>query len=227
MPWLPGTRRPARRASTPILGEAQTWSTNLGYPGYANAAMDEISDQRLLARGMFAAAARGEMSPEDAVKRAEAEKRPIFEKWRGAGERSDGRVRLVERRDFLRLTAGAAVATAAGCGSGSEKKPRRGGQDGREVRGRRTHAADRAVDPSVPAYDQWFDRSYTQRWGAEHDVRVTVDHVSFTDLSPRAAAEIAAPAARRLGFLAPPSSLRGQGVVELWGTVSRSKPRWG
>jgi multiple sugar transport system substrate-binding protein len=35
---------------------------------------------------MFAAAARGEMTAEDAVKAAEAEMRPIFDKWRERGK---------------------------------------------------------------------------------------------------------------------------------------------
>ena len=68
-----------------ILAEAGTWSTNVGYPGYANAAMDEVFNQTFIPR-MFAAAARGQMSPEDAVERAEAEMNPIFEKWREQGK---------------------------------------------------------------------------------------------------------------------------------------------
>jgi multiple sugar transport system substrate-binding protein len=68
-----------------LLGEAQSWSTNVGYPGYTNAAMDEVFNQFLLPK-MFAAAARGEMSAEDAVKRAEAEMKPIFDKWRERGK---------------------------------------------------------------------------------------------------------------------------------------------
>ncbi|MGH8972294.1 MAG: ABC transporter substrate-binding protein, partial [Acidimicrobiia bacterium] len=68
-----------------VLAEAQSWSTNVGYPGYANAAMDEVFNQFLVPR-MFAAAARGEMSAEDAVGRAEAEMKPIFDKWRERGK---------------------------------------------------------------------------------------------------------------------------------------------
>jgi multiple sugar transport system substrate-binding protein len=68
-----------------ILAEAESWSTNVGYPGYANAAMDEVFNQTFVPR-MFAAAARGEMTPEDAVKRAEAEMKPIFDKWRERGK---------------------------------------------------------------------------------------------------------------------------------------------
>jgi multiple sugar transport system substrate-binding protein len=68
-----------------LLGEAQSWSTNVGYPGYTNAAMDEVFNQFLVPK-MFAAAARGEMSVEDAVKAAEAEMKPIFAKWKERGK---------------------------------------------------------------------------------------------------------------------------------------------
>ncbi|MDQ3945842.1 MAG: extracellular solute-binding protein [Actinomycetota bacterium] len=68
-----------------IVGEAESWSTNVGYPGYANAAMDEVFNQFLVPR-MFAAAARGEISAEDAVKAAETEMKPIFDKWKEQGK---------------------------------------------------------------------------------------------------------------------------------------------
>jgi multiple sugar transport system substrate-binding protein len=68
-----------------LLGQATSWSTNLGFPGTANAAIDEIFNQLLVPR-MFAAAARGEMTPEEAVARAELEMKPIFEKWREQGK---------------------------------------------------------------------------------------------------------------------------------------------
>ncbi len=68
-----------------LLADAQSWSTNVGYPGYANAAMDEVFNQFLVPR-MFQAAARGEMSAEDAVKAAEADMKPIFAKWKELGK---------------------------------------------------------------------------------------------------------------------------------------------
>ena len=68
-----------------LLGDAQSWSTNLGHPGHANAAMDEIFNQFLVPK-MFAAAARGETGAAEAVASAEAQMKPIFEKWRGAGK---------------------------------------------------------------------------------------------------------------------------------------------
>ena len=43
----------------------------------------------------------------------------------------------------------------------------------------------------VPAYDQWFD-PWAKKWGASKGVEVTVDHVGFADVVPRATAEVAA-----------------------------------
>src|SRR4030095_7928701 len=43
----------------------------------------------------------------------------------------------------------------------------------------------------VPAYDQWFD-PWAKRWGASKGIEVTVDHVGFADVVPRATAEVAA-----------------------------------
>jgi multiple sugar transport system substrate-binding protein len=43
----------------------------------------------------------------------------------------------------------------------------------------------------VPAYDQWFD-PWAKQWGASKGIEVTVDHVGFADVVPRATAEVAA-----------------------------------
>ncbi len=62
-----------------VLADALSWTTNIGYPGYATAAIDEVFNTFVLPT-MFAKAARGEMSPEDAVRAADAEVRRIFAK---------------------------------------------------------------------------------------------------------------------------------------------------
>ena len=54
-----------------VLEDVLSWATNIGYPGYANAAIDEIY-QKWVIHVMFAKAAQGVLSPEDAVKEAEA-----------------------------------------------------------------------------------------------------------------------------------------------------------
>ncbi len=64
-----------------VLEDVLDWATNIGYPGYANAAIDEIY-QKWILNVMFAKAAQGVLSPEDAVKEAEAECKRIWDKWR-------------------------------------------------------------------------------------------------------------------------------------------------
>ncbi len=63
-----------------VLGDVTRWATNVGYPGYANAAIDEIFNTWVL-NTMFAKAAAGASSPADAVKEADRKCRAIFEKW--------------------------------------------------------------------------------------------------------------------------------------------------
>jgi multiple sugar transport system substrate-binding protein len=64
-----------------VLDDVLDWATNVGYPGYANAAIDEIFGTWVL-NTMFAKAAAGAMSPEDAVKEATKKCQQIFAKWR-------------------------------------------------------------------------------------------------------------------------------------------------
>ena len=44
----------------------------------------------------------------------------------------------------------------------------------------------------VPAYDEWFDKTWAKQWGEKNDVQVTVEHINNTLLDTRAAAEVAA-----------------------------------
>lgn len=67
-----------------ILKTAEEWSTVVGHPGPANAAIGEIFGTFILPN-MMARAARGEMTPSEAVDWAEEQIVPIFEKWRREG----------------------------------------------------------------------------------------------------------------------------------------------
>ena len=67
-----------------VLGDVQEWATNLGYPGYANAAIDEIRGTNVIIT-MFKKAATGEATPEDAIKEAEAKCKHIFAIWKERG----------------------------------------------------------------------------------------------------------------------------------------------
>jgi multiple sugar transport system substrate-binding protein len=68
-----------------VLADATSWSTNIGHPGHANAAAMDVFNQFLVPK-MFAAAAKGEMTAEEAVKAAEAQMKPIFDGWRERGK---------------------------------------------------------------------------------------------------------------------------------------------
>ena len=68
-----------------IFEDVSSWTTNVGFPGYANAAIDEIFSEWIIS-DMFAQAAKGAMSPEDALKAANKKVLQIFEKWRAKGK---------------------------------------------------------------------------------------------------------------------------------------------
>jgi multiple sugar transport system substrate-binding protein len=63
-----------------VLGSVLDWATNVGFPGYATAAIDEAFNTFVIPT-MFARVARGEATPEGAVKVADSELRRIFSKW--------------------------------------------------------------------------------------------------------------------------------------------------
>jgi len=64
-----------------VLGDVLTWATNVGYPGYATAAIDQAFNSWVIPT-MFATVAQGKASPEDAAKTAEAEYKRIFERFK-------------------------------------------------------------------------------------------------------------------------------------------------
>ena len=68
-----------------ILAEASDWTTNVGYPGYNDPAIGEIFDNGILST-MFASAATGKMTPEEAMSQADQEVRKIYDKWRALGK---------------------------------------------------------------------------------------------------------------------------------------------
>ncbi len=78
----------------------------------------------------------------------------------------------------------------------------------------------------VPAFDEWFD-PFAQRWGRERGVQVTVDHVSFADIVPRANAEVAAQQGHDLFFfLSPPSAFEPH-VLDLRDINQEAERRYG
>ena len=67
-----------------VLEDVLNWATNVGYPGYANAAIDEIFNTWVL-NVMFAKAASGSATPEEALKEAVTASQRIYGKWKEKG----------------------------------------------------------------------------------------------------------------------------------------------
>lgn len=67
-----------------VLKTANEWTTNLGHPGPANAALGEIFNLPLLPN-MMARAAQGQQTAQESVAQAEQEVNEIFAKWRAEG----------------------------------------------------------------------------------------------------------------------------------------------
>jgi multiple sugar transport system substrate-binding protein len=65
-----------------VLGDVLDWATNVGYPGYATAGIDEAFKTWVIPT-MFAKVARGDETPENAASAAEAEYKRIFDRWKG------------------------------------------------------------------------------------------------------------------------------------------------
>jgi multiple sugar transport system substrate-binding protein len=63
---------------------AQRYTTNVGYPGYANAAVGDIFNQFLIPQ-MFAQVAQGKMTAENAARSMQSQFRGIYAKWRAQG----------------------------------------------------------------------------------------------------------------------------------------------
>jgi multiple sugar transport system substrate-binding protein len=67
-----------------VLEDVLDWATNVGFPGYANAAIDEIFSTWIIST-MFARVAAGQMGPQEAINAADKKCQAIFKKWRSKG----------------------------------------------------------------------------------------------------------------------------------------------
>ena len=68
-----------------VLEDVLDWATNVGYPGYANAAIDEVFSTWVV-NTMFAQAATGAETPEDALAQATKRCEGIWAKWKEKGK---------------------------------------------------------------------------------------------------------------------------------------------
>src|SRR5260370_9068649 len=59
----------------------------------------------------------------------------------------------------------------------------------------------------VPAWDTWFNNTYTKEWGQKNNTNVIVDNINLVDLNTRAASEAQAKKGHDLFmFLSPPAA---------------------
>ena len=69
-----------------VLDEiSKKYTFNVGYPGYSNAAIDEVFSKWVIPE-MFAKVARDDMTPEEAMRDAHRKISAIFKKWRARGK---------------------------------------------------------------------------------------------------------------------------------------------
>src|SRR5262249_43889003 len=78
----------------------------------------------------------------------------------------------------------------------------------------------------VPAYDQWFD-PWAKKWGASKGVEVTVDHVGFADVVPRATAEVAAQSGHDVHMFIGLASAFEEHVIDLGDIVQTLEKKHG
>lgn len=84
--------------------------------------------------------------------------------------------RKLDRRDFLRITAGSPYLLAPGRAHGQKKKTLR--------IAKWAHF--------LPEFDRWFDTELVTEWGKQHDTEVVVDQIPVERINALAAAEVAA-----------------------------------
>jgi multiple sugar transport system substrate-binding protein len=77
------THKP-RGKYTVLTTIAEKYTTNVGYPGFANAGVGDIFNQFLIPQ-MFAQVAQGKMTPEDAARSMQGQFKTIYAKWRAQG----------------------------------------------------------------------------------------------------------------------------------------------
>src|SRR5438067_7142080 len=105
----------------------------------------------------------------------------------------------LSRRDFIALTGRSALALGAASGPFFLFPERAAAQQKTLKIMQWAHF--------VPAYDDWFDKTFAKQWGDKHNTNVIVDHVNLTDLPAKAAAEVHAGKGHDLFmFLSPPAA---------------------
>jgi multiple sugar transport system substrate-binding protein len=110
----------------------------------------------------------------------------------------------VSRRDFIKIAGAGSLAAGAGALGPAFLFPERAAAQQKTLKiCQWSHF--------VPAWDEWFNKTYTVEWGKKNNTVVTVDNINLTTINARAAAEAQSKKGHDLFmFLAPPAAYEGQ-----------------
>ena len=121
------------------------------------------------------------------------------------------------RRDFIKLTGAASL--AAGIGPAFLFPERAAAQQKTLKILQWSHF--------VPAWDTWFNNTYTKEWGQKNNTNVVVDNINLVDLKTRAASEVSAQKGHDLFmFLSPPAAYEQQ-VLDMTNVYSEVERKHG
>jgi ABC-type glycerol-3-phosphate transport system substrate-binding protein len=126
----------------------------------------------------------------------------------------------LSRRDFLKRAGLVAAATAAGPAVLAACSGTTGGaKKNKELKILQwSHF--------VPAYDEWFD-PFAAKWGDDHGINVTVDHIDNADIPARTAAEISAKSGHDLIEWIIPASVLEPSVIDVTDIVQEAEGKYG
>jgi multiple sugar transport system substrate-binding protein len=79
----------------------------------------------------------------------------------------------------------------------------------------------------VPAYDEWFNKSWIKEWGAKNDTEVTVDNIGVTLLPTRIAAEASARKGHDLVMSIQPAPVYEELVIDHKDIYVELEKKWG
>ena len=131
-----------------------------------------------------------------------------------AHKKKDG----ISRRDFMKITGAGALAVTASSGPFLLFPQRAAAQQKTLTILQWSHF--------VPAYDQWFDNIFAKQWGEKHDTKVTVDHITLTEIPARAAAEVSAKRGHDLVMFLEPTSAYEQQVIDHSEIYQEVEKKW-
>ncbi|HWZ46502.1 MAG TPA: extracellular solute-binding protein [Candidatus Saccharimonadales bacterium] len=79
----------------------------------------------------------------------------------------------------------------------------------------------------VPAWDKWFNETYTKEWGQKNNTNVIVDNINLVDLKTRASAEISAQKGHDLFMLLSPPAAYEKQVIDMTHVYQEVERKWG